>query len=358
MSLANPFDTFAFGDLFDTILPDFVLAFAFFTAIIYLVVGKRFGQNRPAVALSATLGFALAVGLVWWEQSAGLSIRNLGPIAAGFALIILAGLIYQAIKQVGGSWAGGGIAIGACLLIGWVLDLRWMRNSAIFSTVTAIAMTIGIIAFLSHHKGSFSFPAARSPELAEVKHDMDDLYEDRRVSHHLADRFRKIKKETKSGNERPQESQDLVFQLQRMLPAEGWLTERLAKLREKIYHLEQGNIERIRELQKDWSALPPPVKEKAGKELQNRYKALNLERRLVRLDEAAAANEQRIRQINQQAQQYAAANNYPKLAELLKTATTLQKHNSGLFKLMNQTEAKLTSLVKQIVQQHTEVNRP
>jgi hypothetical protein len=355
MSLANPFDHFAFGELFDTILPDFVLAFAFFTAIIYLVVGKRFGQNRPAVALSATLGFALSIGLVWWEQAAGLSIRNLGPIAAGFALLILAGLIYQAIKQVGGSWAGGGIAIGACLIIGWVLDLRWLKNSAILSTVTAVALTIGIIAFLSRNKGKLSFPAAKSQELAEVRHDMNDLYEDRRVSHRLADRFKNIKKEIKLDGERSPESQDIVFQLQRILPAEGWLTERLAKLREKIHHLEEGDIERIRELQKDWSTLPPQAKEKAGRELQDRYKALNLERRLDRLDEAAAANEKRICQINEQARNCAATNDYSKLTELLKAANVLQKHNSRLFKIMNQTEAKLTSLVKEIVKQHTEV---
>jgi hypothetical protein len=30
MYLSNPFTSFAFGDLFDTVLPDFVLAFTFF----------------------------------------------------------------------------------------------------------------------------------------------------------------------------------------------------------------------------------------------------------------------------------------------------------------------------------------
>lgn len=47
MPLPNPFRYFAFGDLFNTVLPDFVLAFAFFTAIIYAVLSRRFGQQRP-----------------------------------------------------------------------------------------------------------------------------------------------------------------------------------------------------------------------------------------------------------------------------------------------------------------------
>ncbi len=52
------------GGLWQTLLPDFVLAFTFFTAIIYAVLSRRFGEQRPAVAMSAALGMALSAGLV------------------------------------------------------------------------------------------------------------------------------------------------------------------------------------------------------------------------------------------------------------------------------------------------------
>jgi len=106
MSLENPFNRLVLGDLMKSLLPDFVLGFAFFTALVYAVLGKRFERQRSAVAASAAMGMALSVGLVWWEQEAGLSIRDLGPVAVGFAVIILAGVMYQAIRQTGGSWAG------------------------------------------------------------------------------------------------------------------------------------------------------------------------------------------------------------------------------------------------------------
>jgi hypothetical protein len=121
MSFGNPFSSFAFGEIFDSVLPDFVLAFTFFTALIYAVLGKRFGQQRPAIAASAALGLALSVGLVWWEQASGMSIRNLGPVAVGFAVLILAGVIHQAVRQTGGNWAGAGIALGASLLVAWIM---------------------------------------------------------------------------------------------------------------------------------------------------------------------------------------------------------------------------------------------
>ena len=77
MRLVNPFEDLAIGQLFETLLPDFVLAFAFFTSICYAVLGKRFGQQRPAIAMSTTIGFALSVGLVWWEQANDFSIKDL-----------------------------------------------------------------------------------------------------------------------------------------------------------------------------------------------------------------------------------------------------------------------------------------
>ena len=76
-------------DLLESYLPDFILAFAFFTSVVYAVLGKRFEQQRPAIAMSAAIGFALSIGLVWWEQANDFSIKNLGPIAVGFALLLL-----------------------------------------------------------------------------------------------------------------------------------------------------------------------------------------------------------------------------------------------------------------------------
>jgi len=89
MRLRNPFVNLAIGQLFETLLPDFVLAFAFFTSIAYAVLGKRFGQQRPAMAMSATLGFALSVGLVWWEQANEFSIRDLARLLPFYMITLL-----------------------------------------------------------------------------------------------------------------------------------------------------------------------------------------------------------------------------------------------------------------------------
>ena len=77
MRLVNPFEDLGIGQLFETLMPDFVLAFAFFTSICFAILGKRFSQQRPAIAMSAAIGFALSVGFVWWEQANGFSSFNI-----------------------------------------------------------------------------------------------------------------------------------------------------------------------------------------------------------------------------------------------------------------------------------------
>jgi len=185
MPLPNPFASFALGDLFDTVLPDFVLAFAFFTSIVYAVLSRRFGEQRPAVAMSAALGGTLAIGLVWWEYTNDLSIRKLGPIAVGFAILILGGVIYQAVRGAGGSWAGAGIALGATLLVGWTLGIRWPVDRAIVQTLMMVALTVGVLAFLLHRPGP-SGPAfqgsARWSEPAFFRNEATDLFSNERTA--------------------------------------------------------------------------------------------------------------------------------------------------------------------------------
>jgi hypothetical protein len=158
MRLTNLYYELNIYDWLDSLIPDFVLGFAFFTSIVYAVLGKRFDKQRPAIAMSASMGFALSFGLVWWEQANDLSIKNLGPIAIGFAVILLAFVMYQSIKRIGGSWAGAGITIGASILVTKLIGFNIPIDTEVIQSVTVTALIIGIFAFLMHttpHSKSF-----------------------------------------------------------------------------------------------------------------------------------------------------------------------------------------------------------
>ena len=50
-----------FYDLLESLLPDFILAFTFFTSLCYAVLGKHFGRQRPAIGMSVPPSISLAV---------------------------------------------------------------------------------------------------------------------------------------------------------------------------------------------------------------------------------------------------------------------------------------------------------
>jgi hypothetical protein len=358
MRLTNPFEDLPIGQFFETLLPDFVLGFAFFTSICYAVLGKRFGQQRPAIAMSATIGFALSVGLVWWEQANEFSIRDLGPIAIGFAIIILAFVMYHAIGKVGGSWAGAGIALGASIIIAKVLELNIPLAREVIQTVMIVALIVGILSFLSHRHHNYPKIQYSRPFVKDIRHDMNDLYRNKHLSNRLTKKMKDIRQRTEKLDEHPEQNRDILLQLRKILPAEGWLTQRMAQLRAKAHRIRNGHIARLKETRHLVATLPTSAKKKVSTELADRYKhIIGIDTRLQRLDRAVAENERRIYQLTREAQKYTAQSNSQKLHDAIKTAEKLQRHNSRLFKIIVRTEGKLTRAAMRVVDKTREVDK-
>ena len=352
------FSDLAIADLFETLLPDFVLAFAFFTSVVYAVLGKRFDQQRSTITMSVAIGFALSIGLVWWEQANDLSIKNLGPIAIGFAILILSFVMYQSIRQVGGSWAGAGIALGASILVSRLLGLNVPIDPEIIQTITVVALVVGIFAFLFHTRRYSILRPRVSANKPSFQRNMADLYRNRHLSDKLSRNMRSLRKEANTLNEHPQDAGNVVVQLKKMLPAQGYLTEKMAQLRAKAHQIRNGHIARLEETRQVFAKLPTSAKKKASAELAARYNQLiGTDTRLERLNKAVAENERSIKELTTRAQQYTARYDYQKLTNTLKAAEKLQHHNSKLFKIINRTEAKLTAIAKKIAKETKEVNK-
>ena len=333
-------------------LPDFVVAVAFFTALVYAALSSRFERQRAAAVAALSVGLALSAGLVWWEYQVGLSIRDLGPFAAGFAVLLLGAVMYQAVRQVGGSWAGVGIALGASLLVSKILAIQWPIDAQVIQTVTAVALTIGALALLLRHHGHHALVSTRTVALPVKGRDVRDLQESRVVSDLMDRRLRKLRKEADLLHEQPELASDIVVQIKRMLPGEGWLTQRMAQLRAKAHQVRKGHVARLEETKDVFRKMPTSAKKKAAGELANRYRQLvGIDQRLERLDKAVAANEKRIRELSSAAERYAARYEYRKLMDVLKHAQKLQHHNSKLFKLIDRTEKKLTIIAQEVAKE-------
>lgn len=357
MRLEHFFYDLAIEDFLETLLPDFILAFTFFTGLIFAILGKRFGKDRPAIAMSAALGLALSIGLVWWERRTGFSIRDLGPIAIGFTIILLAFVLYQAIKQVGGSWAGAGIALGASILVAQFLELNVPIRPGIIQTIAMFALIIGILALVSHTRSNtIAFPHIRN-RLPNVRHDMSDLYRNRHLSGQLNRTLKKLRKRTDNINESPKDTGSIILQLNRMLPAEGYLTERMAQLRAKAHRIKNGHIAKLEETRHVFAKSNTAQKKKASAKLMAQYKQMTgMDTRIERLDTSVAENEKRIRELTRQAQIYAAKYDHRGLHDTIKAAEKLQHHNTKLLKIIARTEARLSAAAKKFANEVTKID--
>lgn len=345
-------------ELLKSYLPDFILAFAFFTSVVYAVLGKRFEQQRPAIAMSAAIGIALSLGLVWWEQANDLSIKNLGPIAVGFAILLLAFIMYQCIRHVGGSWAGAGITIGASIIIAQLLGMPVPIDAQIIQTVIVVALIFGLLALMSHRHHLQPRVRFSQPVLPDIKHTMADLYRERHLSKKLDHGLRTLRKEAKTLHEHPEEAADISTQIKRMLPAQGYLTERMAQLRAKAHQIRNGHIARLEETRQAFAKLPTSAKKKASAELAAAYNQMvGIDARLERLNKAVAENEKRIRELTEKAREYTAKYNHRGLVEALKDAEKLQHHNSKLIKIITRTENKLSAIAKKIVKEVKQIEK-
>ena len=340
-------------ELAESMIPDFVLGFAFFTSITYAVLGKRFDKQRPAIAMSVSMGLALSIGLVWWEKANNLSIRNLGTFAVGFAIIVLAFVMNACIKQIGGSWASAAIALGASIIIAQIIGLPIPIPPETLQTITVVALIVGIMAFASHthHRESISMKD-RYVDITEPRKTMTQLFRDRHLSDNLTKTTRKLRKQSSSLNKHPEKAGNVMLQLKRMLPAEGYLTERMAQLRTKAHQIRNGHIARLQVTRNAFKNQPTTKKKKAAEKMSAMYnQMIGTDTRLERLDRSVAETEKQIRELNLQAQQYTKNNNFKELTRCLKKAEKLQKHNTHLFKLIEHTERKLIEIAKIIAKE-------
>ena len=341
MRLMYYFENLVIREMFETLLPDFVLAFTFFTSVVFAILNKHFGQRRPAIGMSASIGFALSVGLIWWEQATGISIRDLGSVAVGFAIIVLAFVMYKAIHQVGGTWAGAAIAFGACILVARLLELNIPIDPEIIQAVMLVALIVGIMALVNYTHGHSAYSQHKVYEVPIIRHDMSDLYQGRRMSRRLKDQFRKLRQESRDLTEHPEH-----------------LTDKMAQLRAKAHQIRNGHVARLEETRQVFAKLPVSEKKKAAAELVSRYKQIaGIDTRLERLDSTVAEIERRIKELTKQAEQYAANYNYKKLDETLNIAENLQNHNSKLLKSIQHTEVKLSAIAKKVANEVKQIGK-
>lgn len=355
----------------DGLVIDFMIALVFFTALSFAILHRRFEHKRSAAVMSAALGTSLAIGLMAWELRSGLRLSNLGPIAAGLGLVMIAMVIYQAIRRVGGNVAGGATALGATLLIGQVLAIPWLQQ--LFHGILGPLIAIGLLAagtiklmMYTQHKGrstwanplsntrlstgdSATYDQKSAPQMvaetanetARQVHEIDDV---QRLNQRMDQHLKLSEQNARMLPAQPQLAAILRRQLAALLPEAQMITRRLADLRAKAQMLRMGHLAKIRRLAPQIPKLPPDAARLASAQLREAYQEARLEERIGRLDQAAVHAEKSIAEVILKVNQMLDAGRYDHAAKTLIHSEKLAGQVQRLMKQIDRDEKKVLAL--------------
>lgn len=367
------------NDVLRSLWIDWLLALIFFSSLVYGGVGRRFSHRRSAAALSVTLGVALAIGLMVWQQRMGVSIRDLGPLAAALAMLALAAALFHAFKQLGGVWVGGAIAFGVAVLAGSLLGVSYPILQELLHLAAVVAVVVGVGALI--HKvpkastgldglasaaprpagasaptrwseaASNPFggpspsiagkPGAVLPPREPSRVDMSDFEELGHRSDRVHHRLRELYGTSMPPTRDRWRIDQLRRQIENLLPEEGRITQRLSQLRATAQRSRRGDLEAVKALAEEARRLSGPARGRAAKLLQSRYRRMQMELRMEQLDKAGAALERRVSELTVRAHRALEQRRMKALHDLLKEADHRQKQASKLIKQIERTEAHL-----------------
>ena len=220
--------------------------------------------------------------------------------------------------------------------------MRWQRETA----------SAQVEVTYSRSGGS---PGSTAGEVPGIQVAVAATRQDRLVADGLLKRLASIRRATRLLPEHPQQAPAIMAQLRKMLPTEGWLTEQMSQLRATAHHVRDGHLAHLKEAKAWYDKLPRSAQKKATVDLAHRYRQLvEVDKRLERLDGAVAETELRIVRLTREAEQALSQGEHRTLADLLKAAERLQKHNGKLLKTIERTNEELLKLAEYVAPVATE----
>ena len=338
--------------VFESRLFEFLIIFTFFISLMFAIFKRRFGDHRLTGALSASISFALSIGLTQWMNRHGYSMTDLGPVAVIVVAAFAAAVIYSLIKTSG----HGVIAILTIIILiaatlprtYWFFDYQ-----TVFDLVLAGWLLILIWMLMKNSRPHRSVPSVRKrdyPDMDDADDQIKQMYNDRRLSKQISGQLRKLRKPSQLLGDTNSQSTNLILQLQRILPQQGFLAGRMAGLRKKAHLMRNGHIAKIKDIKNLYRQLGPLQKQKVSRQMIEYYQnQTDLDRRLERLEGFIADIEKQSRQLIVRAEICVKNKEFKQYDHIIKKAAKLQDRVTHIIKVIIRTEKKLIDAAHKIV---------
>jgi hypothetical protein len=225
----------------------------------------------------------------------------------------------------------------------------WFYDYQVIFDITFTLWLIILIWLLIRNAGShLNLPAANDNDYTHDQ--IKRMYNYRSLSNNISGQLRKLKRTTELLGDKNSQSTDLVLQLQRILPQQGFLAGQMAGLRKKAHLVRNGHIAKIKDIKKLCRQMGPLQKREISRQMIEYYqKETDLEKRLERLEGLITDIEKQSRELIVRAQICVKNNDFKQYDDIINKAKRLQDRVTHIIKIIIRTEKKLSATSQKIV---------
>ena len=287
---------------------------------------------------------------------------NLGNIAIIIIIAFTAAVIYKLFKHSG----HGVIAVITVALIilpalsrtFWFINYQLLFDIIFMGWILILIILLVKYASINNSPSPFYYPKTKykepifQDEPDSADEEINRMYRFRNLSENISKKLRQLPKPSELLGDKKQ-STNLLIQLQRILPEQGFLINRMAELRAKVHMVKNGHIAKIKEIRKLYKLIPNHQKREVSKHMIEYYRnETDFEKRLERLESLVTAAEKQNSELMANAKACVERHKFKEFDHIVHKAQRLQDHITHIIKIIIRTEKKLSEAAHKIVQEN------
>ncbi len=316
--LLSPFESTNFSEIYNSYysIIDFIIYLILFVGLSQVTIGKRF-EARGGKAIVVAIGLVLAIGLTVSESYMGFNLRSFGPLAAAIFIFMVGFVIFVGIKSAGMESVGASsitlvltyfsIRSVSPSFFDWMISnkyLSWLHSVILIAVLisvykifrifflkkeesaepksdgllkNAVSKPINFIGHLKEEKSELNFIKKKLEKITneagkDSKQIIKDLLEIKKFIHEFgnSDKGRKL----------------ISKKIESIIPKERQVHLRIQTLREMVQRISNFDIRNFENLQNEYKSLSKSEQNRIEKELKVEWKKLDVEKQMIRLEEA------------------------------------------------------------------------
>jgi hypothetical protein len=316
--ILQPLETSDFSDMYDAYssIIDFIIYSILFIGLSQVSIGKRF-ESRGGKAMVVAIGLVLAIGLTISESYLGFNLRSFGPLAASIFIFFVGFVIFLGIRSAGMESIGAAsitlvltyfsIRSVSPSFFDWMISneyLSWLHSVILVAVLISVYKIFRLFFTKKEESIGSKFDGSFKNHVSKPSNFLSHLKEEKDEMDFIKKKLEKITNE--AGKDSEQIIKDLLElkkyiqefgtsgkgrelisrKIESLITKEKQIHLRIKAIKDMIKRISNFDISIFENLQNEFKSLSVTEKNHAEKLIKVEWKKLDVEKQLIKLEEA------------------------------------------------------------------------